>query len=230
MIRRPPRSTRTDTLFPYTTLFRSTVTDAGVSVVTICNYNTFQGDRDAPETPSETVSKTDARQAQDTEQRTEEIYSEPKGSSCGVSARERKPDPFPCPDGVDPIDWDGLKSNRKAKRASLSEGAHRQIVNKLDRWNRDGWPPGPIVACAAERGWTTVFETDEMKGPANGKSRENQRSTGPTDPMVRAIVARQAQRRSGIEREPFCPACPRSASPRRASSCIGCWRAAPAEP
>src|SRR3546814_7134603 len=27
MIRRPPRSTRTDTLFPYTTLFRSTVTD-----------------------------------------------------------------------------------------------------------------------------------------------------------------------------------------------------------
>src|SRR3546814_18589986 len=27
MIRRPPRSTRTDTLFPYTTLFRSTVID-----------------------------------------------------------------------------------------------------------------------------------------------------------------------------------------------------------
>src|SRR3546814_13221946 len=28
MIRRPPRSTRTDTLFPYTTLFRSPVTRA----------------------------------------------------------------------------------------------------------------------------------------------------------------------------------------------------------
>src|SRR3546814_5260544 len=28
MIRRPPRSTRTDTLFPYTTLFRSTVEQA----------------------------------------------------------------------------------------------------------------------------------------------------------------------------------------------------------
>src|SRR3546814_11330937 len=28
MIRRPPRSTRTDTLFPYTTLFRSRVPDA----------------------------------------------------------------------------------------------------------------------------------------------------------------------------------------------------------
>src|SRR3546814_1987629 len=28
MIRRPPRSTRTDTLFPYTTLFRSTAAEA----------------------------------------------------------------------------------------------------------------------------------------------------------------------------------------------------------
>src|SRR3546814_1223226 len=28
MIRRPPRSTRTDTLFPYTTLFRSSLADA----------------------------------------------------------------------------------------------------------------------------------------------------------------------------------------------------------
>src|SRR3546814_13898485 len=43
MIRRPPRSTRTDTLFPYTTLFRSRdcilhgdldeVTDAGITAI-----------------------------------------------------------------------------------------------------------------------------------------------------------------------------------------------------
>src|SRR3546814_4675481 len=33
MIRRPPRSTRTDTLFPYTTLFRSAVDEAGGLVV-----------------------------------------------------------------------------------------------------------------------------------------------------------------------------------------------------
>src|SRR3546814_7042816 len=32
MIRRPPRSTRTDTLFPYTTLFRSERCGAGVEV------------------------------------------------------------------------------------------------------------------------------------------------------------------------------------------------------
>src|SRR3546814_14429360 len=33
MIRRPPRSTRTDTLFPYTTLFRSGEEDVGVWAV-----------------------------------------------------------------------------------------------------------------------------------------------------------------------------------------------------
>src|SRR3546814_10552142 len=36
MIRRPPRSTRTDTLFPYTTLFRSVMGDlAGVGVTQV---------------------------------------------------------------------------------------------------------------------------------------------------------------------------------------------------
>src|SRR3546814_1184274 len=40
MIRRPPRSTRTDTLFPYTTLFRSWVTGfGGVS----CGSSTVEG-------------------------------------------------------------------------------------------------------------------------------------------------------------------------------------------
>src|SRR3546814_6390369 len=33
MIRRPPRSTRTDTLFPYTTLFRSFLDDEGIALM-----------------------------------------------------------------------------------------------------------------------------------------------------------------------------------------------------
>src|SRR3546814_13007412 len=35
MIRRPPRSTRTDTLFPYTTLFRSEGLDRGLPVAVV---------------------------------------------------------------------------------------------------------------------------------------------------------------------------------------------------
>src|SRR3546814_16058360 len=39
MIRRPPRSTRTDTLFPYTTLFRSAVGTGGRGVAVFRRYS-----------------------------------------------------------------------------------------------------------------------------------------------------------------------------------------------
>src|SRR3546814_11183068 len=42
MIRRPPRSTRTDTLFPYTTLFRS----GSFAVGTACGQKEEAGDQD----------------------------------------------------------------------------------------------------------------------------------------------------------------------------------------
>src|SRR3546814_15916294 len=41
MIRRPPRSTRTDTLFPYTTLFRSHDDGAGAVGKNLRHENTF---------------------------------------------------------------------------------------------------------------------------------------------------------------------------------------------
>src|SRR3546814_9114941 len=47
MIRRPPRSTRTDTLFPYTTLFRSV---AGVTLTALgAGASTLWDDRNAVE-------------------------------------------------------------------------------------------------------------------------------------------------------------------------------------
>src|SRR3546814_7461651 len=48
MIRRPPRSTRTDTLFPYTTLFRSADTQTvrhGIAVGVDSRTRDFQPDR-----------------------------------------------------------------------------------------------------------------------------------------------------------------------------------------
>src|SRR3546814_6356961 len=41
MIRRPPRSTRTDTLFPYTTLFRSAVGYASTASIETCLRRPF---------------------------------------------------------------------------------------------------------------------------------------------------------------------------------------------
>lgn len=102
-----------------------------------------------------------------------EYISKPPPSETKVSServkRAGKVDQFPCPAGVDRIDWQALLQNRKQKRAALSEGAHRQIIKKLNEWERDGWPPGPIVAHAAEMGWTSVFPTDEMKAKQNGR-------------------------------------------------------------
>lgn len=126
-------------------------------------------------------------QKRDTEPSLEPSLSTEAKASSESSARKRA-DPFPCPDGVDQIDWEALKANRKAKRAALTEGAHRQITNKLERWQREGWPPGPIVAHAAERGWTTIFETDEMKGQANGNlSGFGQQQRDKRDGVARAL-------------------------------------------
>lgn len=102
-----------------------------------------------------------------------------------ASNARAKPIDFPCPEGVDQIDWNALKANRKAKRAALSEGAYRQIIKKLDGWQQAGWPPGPIVAYAAERGWTTVFETDEMKGQNNATQHRANGKSG--DGAIRAL-------------------------------------------
>src|SRR3546814_11199643 len=45
MIRRPPRSTRTDTLFPYTTLFRSAFGAMVLTAIATLVHNAIKGDR-----------------------------------------------------------------------------------------------------------------------------------------------------------------------------------------
>ena len=123
-------------------------------------------------------------------------HQSPTKSSTSTEKRARKVVDFPCPENVDPIDWQGLIANRKAKRAALSEGAHRQIIGKLTKWADAGWPPGPIVAHAAERGWTSVFETDEMKAGTNVRqhrqSHSQQTGIGRTMAAGANVLARYA--------------------------------------
>lgn len=121
-----------------------------------------------------------------------------QAKACSDKRARRAAFDFPCPAGVDPVDWEGLKANRRAKRAALSEGAHRQIITKLDRWAAAGWPPGPIVAHAVEHGWQTVFETAEMKGfphanDRNGGHSRHQQQREPCNPLVRAGLAFEAE-------------------------------------
>jgi hypothetical protein len=72
-----------------------TCAETGVSVVTICNYDEYQGEADERETPreprAETRGDTDARQRRDTEQRKEEGKKEDQSSR----ARAREPATLP---------------------------------------------------------------------------------------------------------------------------------------
>ncbi|WP_103730202.1 helix-turn-helix domain-containing protein [Novosphingobium sp. HII-3] len=109
-------------------------------------------------------------------------------------------DEFPCPAGCDPIDWGSLLKTRKAARKPMTAGAYRQITKKLESWEREGWPPGPILAHAVERGWQTVFETDEMRGSANANNRSyagSHSSRHPGKPKDGAIAA--LDRRLGLD-------------------------------
>src|SRR3546814_8547577 len=51
MIRRPPRSTRTDTLFPYTTLFRSLPRSSFLKLICRCYRISAAGTIERPTTP-----------------------------------------------------------------------------------------------------------------------------------------------------------------------------------
>src|SRR3546814_2381185 len=68
MIRRPPRSTRTDTLFPYTTLFRSPISGiapplADLNCRSASSANGFNG---APDNPPTSDAKRDLSGGRDT--------------------------------------------------------------------------------------------------------------------------------------------------------------------
>lgn len=135
----------------------------------------------------------------------EYISNPPSPPETKVSSGDSKArDKFPCPANVDPTDWEGLKANRKAKRAALSAGAHRQIVRKLDEWANAGWPPGPIVAAAVERGWTTVFETDEMR-QTNGRQQRQPDSLRGARPDPSLDMWRQANSELEAERRDAAP-------------------------
>src|SRR3546814_11117321 len=70
MIRRPPRSTRTDTLFPYTTLFRSTAERRSAKKPTI-----RAAGRTSPYRPSDQTARTSARGQFRSEEHTSELQS-----------------------------------------------------------------------------------------------------------------------------------------------------------
>src|SRR3546814_16321435 len=120
MIRRPPRSTRTDTLFPYTTLFRSfhepeseQVVDFGVD-----NARDFAQERAQNANVYEAVGKHIASLQRADKKVIIASYS--------VGARER---------------LQGLLAAHGVKRMAQASTAERRVGNERVRTRSSGWTP-----------------------------------------------------------------------------------------
>src|SRR3546814_5182996 len=76
MIRRPPRSTRTDTLFPYTTLFRSNIKDVYKTSFQLSPYAFIEVAARAQKWVDQAMSRNMYLETRDIDERSEEHTSE----------------------------------------------------------------------------------------------------------------------------------------------------------
>ena len=92
------------------------------------------------------------------------------GDGPAREAPSRRVTPFPCPANCDPNDWRDLLANRKTKRLPLTAAAYRKLLRDLADVTDDEWPPGRVLAFAAERGWAAIFD------PRQSEHRNGQRT------------------------------------------------------
>ncbi len=161
-----------------------TLTETGVMVITICNYEKYQASNDERETPRETPDETHARQTQDTEQRRKEGKKEEETLPSGSVARARKADPFPRPDWADPAVWSDFLVNRKRKRCSNTATAHKGFLEDIARLVDPQWPPGRLLEVATRKGHAGIYPSikgtdDEPRNQPHSMAGNNGRSAAP---------------------------------------------------
>ncbi|MEG3148506.1 hypothetical protein U1769_01315 [Sphingomonas sp. ZT3P38] len=94
---------------------------------------------------------------------------------------------FPCPAGCDPNDWRDLLANRRAKRLAMTDAAYRKLIRDLAAQADDVWPPGRLLAHAAEKGWAQIFD------PRDDHSLHQQGARHGNRPAARSASARRAE-------------------------------------
>lgn len=129
--------------------------EAGVAVITICNYGEYQGSTEDREAQGEALGEAEARQRRGTEQEVN------KGRSKeGAKAPSRRK-LFPVPSGVSLDQWEAFSKQRKKP---LNNRSYLLLCNKLHQFAANGHAPGDVIDLAIERGWETVFEPHAPKG------------------------------------------------------------------
>ncbi len=150
-----------------------TLSETGVLVITICNYEKYQAANDVGETGGKTPDETDARQTQDTEQRTEEYKKEEEereGARATAPARVRT-DAFPRPDWAEPSVWADFLENRKRKRLTNTATAHKGFLEDIARNTDPHWPPGRLLEAATRRGHGAIYPS--IKGSDNDRQADS---------------------------------------------------------
>lgn len=117
--------------------------EAGQSgtILTVCNYEKYQGDTDSYKPSHGTATSPATGQSRDTQEERKE------GKEEKNTARGRA---FPCPDGVSAEVWADFMAIRKAKRAPMTDTALKQIQREADK---AGWGLEAALSEAVSRGW-----------------------------------------------------------------------------
>src|SRR3546814_15689303 len=129
MIRRPPRSTRTDTLFPYTTLFRSQVVFIGEGIIqeAVILYLIFSGIRSVANASDHTNEIGSSRNAAQTALR----RPVPQVVTCDIHRqRIRRREEERCPNGPSVFAahiafWTGLVFDEVVSRSNVDRKRRR---------------------------------------------------------------------------------------------------------
>jgi len=180
-----------------------TVVEAGVSIVTICNYEKYQAEFESCETVSETVGEIDARQRRDTEQRREKqknIPSEGKPSS-GKRAHASKPqEPIELPEWIPVEAWAAYTDMRKQKGWPTTAYVASKLIERLDKWRGGGWSTAAILDKATVNCWRDIYEPthgrdDDMRTVPTGLPG----TPNATADQRRATVYTRAQRQNDSE-------------------------------
>lgn len=132
--------------------------EAGVAVITICNYAQYQSPSDASEAVNEAHRKAGARQGQGTEQERE------KGKKKNT-----------LPDWIPVDEWGAFRKMRRAMKVPFTEEAEAGIIADLDRLRGEGHCPKLVLLKAVKRGWRGVFGDDDTRARAGKVTAEQQR-------------------------------------------------------
>lgn len=81
--------------------------------------------------------------------------------------------------------WQAFEESRRRIRIPLTDFARKRILNKLEMYYRQGYVANEILAEAAERGWRSVFLTNDT--PRRESTKEERHNVATIADMTKRI-------------------------------------------